>query len=175
MKKLLRLTILVTLISTSALADTSKPMKSSASITAFCTISAENINFDSYLPGNGHIYSTGNLSFICTKNITAQVGINLDYVGGNTTNKNFGFAENGAYFSRFMKNSGSVLRYNLFQDAENTKIFGGSNWFVNTGGARPNIVGTGLKQNIPIYATLYANQYVKPGNYSDTAFAYISY
>lgn len=174
MKKKLFLLASIVLMNQIAMAESvTGSHKATATLSSACQISAQNLSFGQYNPASGDSFASSNLTFICTKGTNATIGIAANNKV-QITNK-YVYAESGLTYARYMANGGNSLYYNLFQDSGFTKVFGGSNWFIFTGNARPTFVATGISQTVPIYAALSGGQYVVPGVYSENLSVSITY
>ena len=152
-------------------------VKSSATLSATCTLSAGSMNFGSYNPAvKSNTTANSNISFVCTKNTVVTVNLNgsaanINQQGPAVVTNSVSYAEhNGVQWARYMVGgtSAGALSYNLFQDSGYSQIFGGTNWFSDITGHNQQVVATGASQNITVYGAIAYGQYVNPDNYSDS-------
>lgn len=172
MKKILILPLLF--FAASVYADTrTTNLKSTAVINKSCQLSASNISFAAYVPGQGDRFASGNLSVICTNGTSVTIGLSPNS-GGPASDK-FAVREGASSYAAYITYNTNKLVYNLFQDAAHTLVFGGPNWFLGTANSRPTLIANGQMQNVPVYAAMSGSQFVAPGSYSDTVQAYITF
>lgn len=146
--------------------DNTSNITSKATINKTCSLSASNISFGLYTPGQGDVFSTGSLQLLCTNGTSASIALNMN--NSTISNDKYAYREGSTSHLRYMQNGTASLLYNLFQDSANSIVFGGTNWFVGTANARPVVIGDGTIKNITIYAAMSGFQYVKPGSYVDS-------
>ena len=170
MKKIIT-TIIFGLLSSYGLASsTTTTEKSTATLASSCIISSNDMTFGSIIPQlSGNIFSTGSVNTLCTKGTAWTVGFGVSTSG----HANISATWNIGGWTRQIKNTGSAnyLQYNIFQDSNHTKVFGNASTFGNMGlgyNVMATGTGTGANQLISVYAAMGANQFVVPGNYSDT-------
>jgi spore coat protein U-like protein len=119
-----------------------------------CTISTSGLNFGNYTSSNNyHWWISGALNHICTNG--AAYSIALD-------------SGNGTILNRKLLSGSNVLNYNLYTVSGN--VFGdGLVGEIVTG------VGTGTSQTTTVFGKIPQNQFVTPGNYSDTINVTLTY
>lgn len=179
-------TTLITIMSiwlTSAWGSTTTAStKSTATLSATCMISADNLSFGPYNPSQGDVFSAANIKTKCTKGTTYGIGLTYnDYVVDNSIK--YAYAVNGG--SKWISTltnaqNGDKLKFNIFQDSAHTQIFGnaytsGTNWGGNGSGVSVYKVGTGSDDTTTMYGAMPAAQYVSPGNYSVNITASVYY
>ncbi len=126
-------------------------------IQAACTISAHNLAFGNY---TGLLTeSTSTLSVNCTKASTYNVGLNAGLATGATVS------------NRSMTGpAAALLKYNLFSNSGYT-----TNWGNTVGTNTLAGTGSGAAQTLTVYGQIPAGQFVRPGSYTDTITATITY
>lgn len=126
-----------------------------AVVQATCTFSATNMIFGVY---TGVVLNAASaLMITCTNGAAYTVGLSAGTSSGATVT------------GRLLTGAGGVeIGYSLFSDAART---------VNWGLTSNTVAGTGngVVQAIPVYGRLPAGRYVKPGTYTDTITATITY
>lgn len=126
-------------------------------IQATCTISANPLNFGNY--SGALINSTTSISVTCTKASTYNLGLSAGLAAGATvTNR------------RMTGPSSSLLSYKLFSNSGDT-----INWGNTVGTDTVAGVGTGIAQPLTVYGQIPALQFVRPGSYTDTIVATLTY
>ena len=126
-------------------------------IPATCTISANALNFGTY--GGLAINSTTTLSVTCTKASTYNVGLSAGQsTGATVTNR------------KMTGPSSALLGYKLFSNSGYT-----TNWGNTVGTDTVAGIGTGTAQSLSVYGQLPAGQFVRPGSYTDTVIATVTY
>jgi len=124
-----------------------------ANVAANCSISATGMAFGSY---TGTLINTtsSTITVQCTNTTPYTVGLNAGLATGATTS------------NRSMTGPGSaLLNYGLFSDAAR-----GSNFVTTT-----STNGNGAAQQITVYGSVPAGQFVTPGAYTDTITATVTY
>lgn len=137
----------------------------SSTVASNCTIDAPlSISFGAYAPSGANastrLDGTGTLRATCTLGTTARIGLSP---GDNQD------AGGGTYFynpRRMTAGTGKYLRYSLF-------INPGQSTPWDTGTNMRNYTGTGLAEDITIYAVVPPGQNVAGGDYADTIVASI--
>lgn len=143
--------------------------KATASLAGSCSINVSNMSFGTYTPGKGDVFFTSPIKTRCSNKLSYTLGIN--WYAHNTMQSTDTYTAHSVqsyYWIRYMTNNGNNLVYNLFQDAAHTKVFGGPNNWYDVAGAIPSFIGTGAEQITYVYGAMSGNQFVAPGNYSDT-------
>ena len=132
----------------------------SATVQATCRVAATSLSFGTYTGLQTDATST--ISITCTNTTPYNVLLN----GGGD-----GEGGGGSVTNRKMKGpSGATLAYGLYLDAERDDVWG------NTIGTNASIgTGNGASQALTVYGRVGAAQYVRPGGYSDTVTATVSY
>jgi spore coat protein U-like protein len=126
-------------------------------IQAACTISANNLNFGNY--SGLLIDSTSVISVNCTRAATYNVGLNAGVATGATVT------------TREMTGpAAALLSYKLFSNSGYT-----TNWGNTVGTDTVAGTGSGVVQSLTVYGQLPAGQFVRPGSYTDTITATITY
>lgn len=132
--------------------------QSSASITSFCTVSANNLNFGT-IPFGVRVWVTTSMSVLCTKNTNYTININYGHV--DATQPQDGDLVGSAH--------GDLIDY-----AITSTMNGSSKWSNVTG------QGSGATQTINMYGVAITGLYGKPlyptpDNYADTATIVLTY
>ena len=128
-----------------------------ASMLAHCILSASPLVFGSYTGVVNN--ATTSIDVTCTNQTSYTVGLNQGKSSGATVTKR---AMTGP--------AGSLLKYGLYSDSGHTRNWGNTaatNW---VSGA-----GAGSKQSLTVYGQIPAGQFPRPGSYSDTIIAKITY
>jgi spore coat protein U-like protein len=150
--------------------------KTSATLSSTCILNSGSLNFGLYNPNNTtNTTASSNITFTCTKGTVVSVNLNDSLVDYNAQSpskvtNSVSYAEtNGVQWARYMSgaSSGAALSYNLYQDAAFSKIFGGTNWFVEITNHNVQVVATGSIQSIPVYGAVAHGQYIQPDSYTD--------
>lgn len=129
----------------------------SATVQATCLISTTPMSFGTYTGVVAN--STATLSVTCTSTTPYDVALDPGTATGATVN------------SRQMTGPNStLLNYALFSDSART-----INWGQTVGTDTVHGVGSGSAQTVTVYGQVAENQYVAPGDYSDTITATINY
>lgn len=176
-----KLLILSLFITTSSFAEFKiTSMDTTAKVVASCSVSVDNISFGLISSGAGDVNVTGSIYAKCSKGVNYTIGFNNGsskyhnkYIGTLPTTDKWNYQG----FARFMSNTESddYLVYQLFQDANHSIIYGvGSTWTTTTI-PLVNKVGNGSQDIIPIYGVMTQGQFPKPGVYSDTLIATLTY
>jgi len=128
-----------------------------AVIQATCLIGASALAFGNYSGVLKNVNST--ITVTCTNTTAYNIGLNAGTATGATVT------------NRSMTGpSATLLPYALFSDTNHTKNWGntaGTNWVSGTGNGTP--------QALTVYGQIPAGKYVRPGSYSDTITATITY
>jgi len=128
-----------------------------AVVQATCSIVANPLAFGAY--SGLLINSTSTLSVTCTNTTSYNVGLSAGTATGATVT------------NRSMTGpSATLLGYKLFSNSGLT-----TNWGNTVGTNTLAGTGNGALQPLPIYGQLTAGQYVRPGSYTDTITATITY
>ena len=129
-------------------ATVSKVITIKATVATACSLSVSNLNFGNYtgaaLPG------TATISLVCTNSMPYTIGLNQ----GNGTG--------ASIVTRKMISGSNILNYSLYQNVNNTIVWGDVIGTNTVAGA-----GTGSTQNYTIYGLVPAGQNVPTGTYND--------
>ena len=129
----------------------------SATVQATCLVSATALSFGTYTGVVANATST--VSVTCTNTTTYNVSLNPGTASGATVT------------TRQMTGpSSSLLNYALYSNSGMT-----TNWGQTIGTDTVTGTGNGSAQGITVYGQVAAGQYVKPGSYSDTITATVTY
>lgn len=128
-----------------------------ATVQATCTVSASPLGFGTYQAVD--IPATTTISVTCTNTTPYGVGLDAGTFSGATvtTRKMSGPDANG-------------LPYFLYQDSGHS-----TNWGNTKGTDTVAGTGNGSAQTLTVYGDLPANEFVKPGSYTDTITATVYY
>jgi spore coat protein U-like protein len=138
-------------------ATATNTMGVSATVQATCLITTTPMSFGTYTGVVAN--STATLSVTCTNTTPYDVALDPGTAAGATVT------------TRQMSGPNStLLNYALFSDSARTV-----NWGQTVGTNTVHGVGSGSAQTVTVYGQVAANQYVAPGNYSDTITATINY
>lgn len=128
-----------------------------STVLSACTISASALAFGTY--SGILINSTSSVSVTCTKTTTYNVGLSAGLATGATvTNR------------RMTGPLSTLLGYKLFSNSGLS-----TNWGNTVGTDTLAGTGNGALQPLPVYGQVSAGQYVRPGSYTDTITATITY
>jgi spore coat protein U-like protein len=128
----------------------------SATVLAFCTITALPLAFGNY--SSAQLDATTTLTASCTVGTPYTVGLDAGLGTGATTT------------TRKMTSTGSTLNYELFRDSARTL-----NWGNTIGTDTVAGTGNGLAQTLTVYGRILGSQLVAPGAYTDTVTATLTY
>jgi spore coat protein U-like protein len=132
-------------------------MTVSASVQATCLISAAPLAFGTYSGTLAQVTST--ITVTCTNTTPYDVALNPGTASGATVT------------TRQMTGpSSDLLNYALYSDASYSK-----NWGETIGTDTVSGTGNSSAQTLTVYGQIPANQYVTPGDYSDTVTATVNY
>lgn len=140
-------------------ATTTATIAVSATVLAYCTVTATPLAFGNYSPG---VASTASSSVIvlCTPGTAYDVGLDA---GGGTGATVSARKMTGAV-------NGSVLTYGLYATSART-----AHWGNTAGTDTVTGSGSGLPQTLTVYGSIPANQPVPPGLYADTVTVTLTY
>jgi spore coat protein U-like protein len=125
-------------------------------IPANCSIAANALSFGTY--GGTLLKANSTISVTCTNTTPYSVGLNAGSTSGASVS------------NRLMSGSSSAtLQYALYSNSGYT-----TNWG-NASGSWVSGTGTGSAQTLTVYGQIPAGQYPKPGSYTDTVIATLSY
>ena len=128
----------------------------SATVSANCLVSAQDIDFGTTGALTSAVDSTGNIAARCTPGTPFSIGLN-------------GGLANGTPTQRLMTLGSSSIQYGLYRNSARTQAWGDN---VNN---RATGLGTGLQQNVTVYGRVPPQATPPPGTYSDTVVATIRY
>lgn len=168
-------------------ANLTSSIKTSATLSATCQITTNNLNFGVFSPAtSGSLYVNTNLILNCSKNLSYKIILSSASSSSNMDSNGYGIASDlnetfirtsnpnfatsyplGA--ARIMNGtkSSDQLVFNLFSDSNHTTPFLDTFYL--------NEVGTGSAQTIPIYGALPLDQFITPDNYTQSVMVFISY
>jgi|ERR1700761_5592975 spore coat protein U-like protein len=129
----------------------------SASVTATCQISATNLAFGAYAGTVANATST--VTITCTNTTPYNVGLDPGTSTGATVTTR-----------KMTGPGGAVLAYSLSRDSAHTL-----NWGNTVGTDTESGSGNGSAQALTVYGQVAANQFVAPGNYTDTISATVTF
>lgn len=149
------------------------PMAAHASAPA-CTISTQGLAFGNYDPTSATpVPANGSILFRCT------------YTGtGFTATLTISAGNSGSYTNRTLTFDTQALNYNIYVNAADTEIFGGTAagtyyYYLCYPGGGVTCTGgggqSGTQYTAPMYGLLPAQQDVSAGQYSDTIIATLTY
>jgi spore coat protein U-like protein len=129
-----------------------------ATVSSNCTIGSTAVSFGS--PGvlTSNVDAQGTLSIQCTSNLPYAVSLNGGTSGATDPTQ------------RKMKVSGANVTYGLYQDAARSLPWGST-----TGVNTVSGTGTGLTQTLNVYGRVAPQTTPKPGTYTDSVIATITY
>jgi spore coat protein U-like protein len=128
-----------------------------STVLSACTITANALNFGTY--SGVLINSTSSVSVTCTKTTAYNVGLSA------------GLATGATVTNRSMTGpSSALLGYTLFSNAGQT-----TNWGNTVGTDTLAGTGSGALQALSVYGQVPAGRYVRPGSYTDTITATVTY
>ncbi|WP_414039757.1 spore coat U domain-containing protein [Acidithiobacillus sp. M4-SHS-6] len=152
-----------------------------ATVPAFCKVSATNLNFGNYTPGSGAVTGNSTISVNCTKGTTFTVALNAgSSTGASFTNRNM-TGTGAADPAGNTATTSDLLNYQLYTTA--TVGSGGTIWGDGSTGTS-TVAGTGAGMGTPqaVAETVYGqipdstvNSTAVPGAYSDTVTVTVSY
>lgn len=126
-------------------------------IQATCTIAANPLNFGAY--SGALLDASTSLSVSCTKAATYNVGLSAGAASGATVT------------NRSMTGpAATLLSYKLFSNAGYS-----TNWGNTVGTDTVPGIGTGAVQSLSVYGQIPAGQWIRPGSYTDTITATVTY
>ena len=128
----------------------------SVTVQASCQITATALGFSTYVGALDEASST--LTLTCTDTTSYSVGLSAGSTPG------------AAVGTRQMVNGTARLAYGLFSDAGRS-----INWGNTPGTDAVAGTGNGSAQVLTVYGRVAAGQLVKPGTYSDTVIATVTY
>jgi len=136
------------------------PLNVQATVQKNCTINATNLAFPSQGLLNHVVTANGTITVRCTNNNAFSVALNGGSVANNVA-------------ARKMKHqtAADTVSYQLYQDSNYATIWGDS----VTGGTPLTNTGTGANQQFTVYGRVPVQTTPRPGNYSDTVTATITF
>jgi spore coat protein U-like protein len=126
-------------------------------IQATCTIAANPLNFGNY--AGVLISSSTTISVTCTKSANYNLGLSAGLSTGATVTTR-----------KMTGPSSSLLNYKLFSNSGYT-----TNWGNTVGTDTVAGSGSGVAQTLTVYGQIPAQQFVRPGSYTDTVVATLTY
>jgi len=136
-------------------------------INCTCTIAASTFNLGTYAPLSGSATSgTGTVSVTCS---ALLAGLNVSYV----ISLNAG--SSGTFTARTMQFSSYNLNYNIYTTAAHTTVWGDGTAGTGTISDSYNLALTSTTKNYTTYGLIPASQNVKPGTYSDSITATVTF
>jgi spore coat protein U-like protein len=126
-------------------------------IQATCTIAANPLNFGNY--AGALISSSTTISVTCTKSANYNLGLSAGLSTGATVTTR-----------KMTGPSSSLLNYKLFSNSGYT-----TNWGNTVGTDTVAGTGSGVAQTLTVYGQIPAQQFVRPGSYTDTVVATLTY
>lgn len=161
------LTIFLSCLITSSFAGnvTTKP-QTTASLVASCTVGIDNISF-SYVPQSSGNYDSSTMAHMtCTRGTTVNLQIN-NFVRSTCGRRELGL--NGTV------GGANYLLYNIYTTSAYNVIYTNTGYGCEGYGAMPNVVATGITQDLPVYVRIPANQFSVPGVYWDNVVMMFKY
>ena len=138
-----------------------------ASVAASCTISTAALNFGSYDPvvanATTPLDANGSVTVSCSKGAVTTIGLNQ---GANPATGSTALDP-----LRQMANGSERLRYDLYQTAAGTGVWGG----IGTANVKSYTATSKAPVTFTIFGRIPENQDVATGSYSDTVTATISF
>ena len=132
--------------------NVSTTFRVTATVLPMCEVRASDLNFGQYsAQAATQLSGTTAVSVTCTPQTSYNVGLNEGTSPGATVNQ------------RKMISGASALNYQLYQDANRTKI-----WGTTIGTDTVTGVGTGLEQDHTVFGGVPAQQVIPSGSYADT-------
>ena len=133
------------------------PVTIRGSVLPTCAISASPLAFGTYAPAAARD-ATATIAVNCSRTAPYQISL--------------GGGQNPIAASRRMGGPlGGFVGYNLYSNSARSTAWGDGSTF----GARVGGVGSGTAQNLTVYGRIPANQYARPGSYSDSVFVTVEY
>jgi len=126
-------------------------------IQAACTIAANPLSFGNY--AGALISSSTTVSVTCTKSANYNLGLSAGSSSGATVTTR-----------KMTGPSSSLLNYKLFSNSGYT-----TNWGNTVGTDTLAGTGSGAAQTLTVYGQIPAQQFVRPGSYTDTIVATLTY
>ncbi len=123
---------------------------------AFCSIAASGVNFGAYLPDRGALSFTGKLRVTCSTTASFTVAL----TGGMSGNP---------ALRQMRLPGGAMLRYQLYQDAAHTRVWGDG----GMGALAGPFIGTGAE--LTVFGLLHGSQRVPAGAATDLLTAIVNY
>jgi spore coat protein U-like protein len=136
---------------------TTIPVPIRGSVQPTCAISTSPLTFGTYQPSTARDAS-GTVSVNCTNTAPYQVSL--------------GSGQNASAGVRRMAGPASdFVGYSLYSNSARTTAWGDGSAI----GAKVSGTGSGTSQNLTVYGRIPANQYARPGSYSDSVFVTVEY
>jgi spore coat protein U-like protein len=147
----------ITIYIYSSLGTFTGTIKVTSTVSAYCELSATALSFGTY---SGAVLKVDSaLIATCTNTTPYNVGLNQGTASGATVTTR-----------KMTGPSSSLLNYTLFSNSGLT-----TNWGNTVGTSTLAGTGNGSAQTLTVYGEIPAAQYVRPGSYSDTITATITY
>lgn len=129
-----------------------------ASVTAACSVTANDLNFGAYDPLSASpTDSSSSLSVTCTLSTPYRIGLDKGQGAGATIT------------NRKMTSGTQTLTYSLYQDAARDVVWG------DTVPTSVSGIGTGNAQGYTVYGRIPAQQIVPPSTYTDTILVTVTF
>jgi spore coat protein U-like protein len=136
---------------------TTVPVPIRGSVPATCAISASPLAFGTY-QASANRDATAAVAVNCTNSAPYQVSL--------------GSGQNVSGGTRRMSSSAAgFLGYSLYSNNARTTLWGDGTAI----GAKLGGIGSGSSQSLTVYGRIPANQYTRPGSYSDSVFVTVEY
>lgn len=133
------------------------PLAVRGSVLPTCAISASPLAFGTYAPAAARD-STATIAVNCSRTAPYQISL--------------GSGQNPSGGTRRMAGPvGAFVGYNLYSNSARTTAWGDG----GTLGARVSGTGSGTAQNLIVHGRMPANQYSRPGSYTDSVFVTVEY
>jgi spore coat protein U-like protein len=133
------------------------PVPIRGSVQPTCAIMASPLSFGTYQPSVARD-ATASIAINCTNTAPYQVSL--------------GSGQNASGGSRRMAGpAGEFVAYSLSSNSARTAPWGDGSAI----GAKVSGTGIGTSQNLTVYGRIPANQYARPGSYSDSVFVTVEY
>ena len=140
-----------------------------------CEVSASSTAFGNYNPAaTQDVQVTGNINVSCTRSglldLTPSISYTIALSAGQSNN----------YTVRYMSYLSSHLNYDLYRNSARTLIWGNGTGGSSTQAGTINfplldLISTTQDQDHTVYGTLFKNQYVRPGAYTDSITVTVTY
>jgi spore coat protein U-like protein len=125
-------------------------------VQAVCRITTNSLTFGVYVGEADSATTT--ISLTCTNTTPYNVGLSA------------GNGNSATVTTRYMMSGTTPMLYGLYRDSAYTR-----NWGVTSGSDTVAGTGNGAAQVLTVYGRIAAGEYVKPGAYTDTIIATVTY